>query len=236
MRFNVQGSYTFKIPITTMFLNTKLLIKGTNIITQRGESFFMNRCLNDYFNPIEEIVIGTGINIPQKSDEKLGNETARSTVITNVDLNNKQLILKTSFTSNEIKGATEIGVITKNRDKEEVLISRDVFTENQLNNEFLNGITSQIEIEYIFQFSTSHLQADWTPHPSYAKVYYVHEPSTVTAVYENTTGSGYKKVYSEAEVRNDEATFYYDPITNNLYVRTSKSSNPNNEELIVQTK
>ena len=236
MSFNIYGEYTFNIPLQTMFLNKNITIKGNNMITQLGESFFMNRCLNDTFNPISDIVIGTGIDTPKKEDDRLGNETARSSVITSVDITNKQLILKTSFTAKEIKGTTEIGVITTNQSNEEVLISRDVFTENQINDTFLTGAIGQIEIEYIFQFSTSHLKNEWTQHESYSNIYYTYEPSTVTAVFENTTGNGYQKRLSITEVANNKATFYYDYNTQNLYVQTSRSNNPKNEELMIQTK
>ena len=70
---NVNGEYYFKVHLQSMFLNEILEIKRTNLITFRGEAFFMNRWLNEEFEPIKYICLGKGTANPRKSDEKLYN-------------------------------------------------------------------------------------------------------------------------------------------------------------------
>ena len=81
MKLDVTGKYKIKIPITTMFMNTTAVISGENLITLFGESFFMNRCINDEFNPIKYIALGNASNNPKKTDMKLGNETNRKVCV-----------------------------------------------------------------------------------------------------------------------------------------------------------
>ena len=54
---NVNGEYYFKVHLQSMFLNEILEIKRTNLITFRGEAFFMNRWLNEEFEPIKYICL-----------------------------------------------------------------------------------------------------------------------------------------------------------------------------------
>ena len=110
MNLDITGFYTITIPIQTMFLNTFFKISRNNLIPFFGESFFMNLCINNDFDPINFIVLGDTSNAPLKEDMKLGNETSRHKCVCLADLNEKQLILTTTVKAKEIIGTSEIGV------------------------------------------------------------------------------------------------------------------------------
>ncbi|WP_042693414.1 hypothetical protein [Methanobrevibacter oralis] len=63
---NIKGTYNISFKFQNMFLNEEFIVSGENIITLLGESFFLNRAINEYFSPIQYIVIGDGINKPKK--------------------------------------------------------------------------------------------------------------------------------------------------------------------------
>ena len=79
----IHGSYVFK-------QKDKILLTGNNIITLLGESFFMNRAVNQHFEPIQYIVLGSSSARPKKSDVNLGNLTVKKQVESSVDLTNKK--------------------------------------------------------------------------------------------------------------------------------------------------
>ena len=220
MNLNIHGEYCFKIPITTMFLNTSIEIKGTNLITSLGESFFLQRCIDDTLNPIEYIVIGNGVNAPTKKDQSLGNETRRENTVKEVDTDNKRLILTSSFTTNDLIGITEIGVMnTSSDDREEILISHDTFYEDTLSEDFLSGVVGQVQVQYIFQFSTSQIKSGWQKVDGTNNVYYAYEPNKVKSVMDNTNSYGLSKVNNVESVERTVNSYYYDAnVTNNIYI------------------
>lgn len=246
MNFNILGEYCFKIPLTTMFINEIIVVKHENLITTMGESFFLNRCLNDNFNPIQYICIGNGINTPSKKDVKLGNETKRNTCTQIVDSDTTQIKLSTSFTGEELIGASEIGVLTTKLDGTEILISHDVFNDTILKEEFMYGLTGNISLDYYFHFSTSQLKTGWTQYGADRNVYWVFEPNDVISIYDNTTSYGLRKVNSVTSVQDIKNSYYHDTVhTNNLYIHlyhgseigsVSYAPNPNTHEIIVQNK
>ena len=79
---NIKGHYTIKCG--------EKVIRGNNLITLLGESFFMNRSVNNEFEPIQYIVLGTSSIKATKSDVNLGNETVRKKCVSEVNLNAKQ--------------------------------------------------------------------------------------------------------------------------------------------------
>ena len=62
-----------------------------NIITLLGESFFLNRMLNNKLNPIEYIVFGNSRNTPERDDMGLGNETVRKKAVKKADIESQSL-------------------------------------------------------------------------------------------------------------------------------------------------
>lgn len=228
MKLNVKGEYAIRIPIQSMFLNSSILIKNTNIITTLGESFFLNRMINDNFNPISYIVIGTAMNKPRKADISLGNETIRKKCAKEIDLNKKQIVLTTNFPVKEIYGASEIGVAN-----DSVLISHDVF--ERLDDNILTPTSGDVDITYTFNLSTGNFKTGWEVATGYLNVYYVVEPNTVNMVYEDN-GIGYRRVNSIGDLSSAAGAFYYDISTKNLYIRTIDDVNPNDKNIIVQTK
>lgn len=246
MTFDIIGEYCFKIPVINMFINEVMVVKHKNLITNLGESFFMNRCLNDKFNPIQKICIGNGINAPTKTDSKLGNETKRNTCVQIVNNDEKRIILTTKFIGEDLIGVSEIGVMTTNLDGDEILISHDVFNDIVLKEDFLYGVTGEIELEYSFYFSTSQIKTGWENYKDDDNVYWVYEPNDVISVYDSTTSYGLRKVNSIIAVRDIKNSYYHDIVkTNNLYIHLYHENNgstiinapnPNKHEIIIQNK
>ena len=225
---NIQGTYTYKIPITTMFLNTELSIQNHNIITDRGESFFLNRCINDAFNPIEYIVIGNGNRAPRRTDTKLGNERNRKKCSVRADVLNKRLVLTAKFTAEEIQETTEIGVLTRNANKDDILISHDVY--NKIDKSVFAGITGEVIVEYIYQFTTSFQKNAWLVSDETNNIYYAHEENNVIRVFENN--SGYRLVSTLEELADVPGAFYYDSVSKNLYIKPF--GDLNSSDIIIQ--
>ena len=226
----IKGKYTINIPIQTMFLHQNISVHGENIITLLGESFFMNRWINEELAPLQYIVLGKGTKRPQKNDLELSYETCRKIASPKVDLQNKELIMSASFSAEEIIDTTEIGTHTG-----EILVSHDLF--KAINeNLILGDKTSTINIDYSFSLSTGSQRIGWTVSSEDNRIYYVYEPTTVLSVIEQNTGSGYTQKNNIQELKEASATYYHDPKTKNLYIRTSKDSNPDLEEIIVENK
>ena len=231
MNFDVTGAYKITMPITTMFLNSEIVIKGENIITFFGESFFMNRCINNLFSPIKYIALGSGGNIPRKEDMKLGNETTRSKCVCTVNLDEKQLILTANFKAKEILGTSEIGVLN-----DQVLISHDRYS--KIDEDFL-GLAGECNVEYMFQFTTGALKGGWKQH-SIPYVFYTVELNHVVGVYERDSNHWYYQVDSVADLTGTLGAYYFDETTKNLYIRPRRNMSLDNfvknENIMVQVK
>lgn len=241
MNLNIKGEYYFKIPIISMFLNEMVVIKGTNLITTLGESFFLRRCIDDTLNPMEYIVIGNDTTIPLKTDLKLGNETKRANTTKSVDTANGTLTLTANFTKSDIVGITEIGVCNiSTNTNEEILISHDTFQETVLSDDFLGSVVNTIQVDYIFKFSTSQIKSGWSKASGYTNVYYVYEPNSIISIMDNTGGYGLRNLNSISAVESSKGSFFYDSLkTNNIYIHlyhndNEVSPNPNTREIIVQ--
>ena len=223
---NIKGVYTIVFNFQSMFLNTQLKITRHNIITLFGESFFLNRCINDAFNPISYIVVGTSTNIPSKDDISLGNETNRCKCRCEADLNKKALILTGKFKAKEILGTSEIGVAN-----DKILISHDSYP--KFNDESLIGFSGDVNVEYCFQFTTGYEKNDFTPSVTEG-VYYIHEENPVVGVIEGGD-SGYRKVSNLQELQGVHGAYYYDYDSKNLYINPINGDSLN-REIIIQTR
>lgn len=226
----VKGSYDIKIPIRTMFLNTELIVHGENLITLLGESFFMNRWVNDEFDPICYIKLGKGTSRPVKTDEELGKLTVNKNCSYEVNLTDKKIVLYCDCSASEIVDTCEIGV-----GNDEILISHDIF-EPITTEILLDDTTSLIHIEYAFNLLTGGLRSNWTPSKEGNNIYYIYEPSKVVGVVENNSNSGYSRKNSIEELKNETGVYYFDNNSNNLYIVTTNAKDPNTCEIIVQTK
>ena len=98
------------------------IFEGENLITLLGESFFLNRSVNNSFEPIEYILFGNSSIQAKKSDIRLGNETVRKKCSSEVNLDKKQIILTCTCSASEIIDTSEIGVAN-----DSVLISHDTY-------------------------------------------------------------------------------------------------------------
>lgn len=225
---NVKGEYCFKIHLQSMFINEILEIKRTNLITLRGEAFFMNRWLNEEFEPLKYICLGKGTANPRKSDEKLAMQTVQKACKTKVDLTNKQVILSADFTASEIQDTTEIGVKT-GCDR---LISHDSYA--KIVSSILDNVTSTVHLDYCFTIGTGSIRGNWKVSNAQNNIYRIYEPNTVIGVIENNTNSGYVRKTSINALT--PGSYYYNKNTKDLYIRNSSNSDPNNDEIIVQTK
>ena len=216
-----------------MFRQYPITIRKHNLITLLGESFLMNRLINDKLQPIQYIALGKGTARPQKKDRRLGKQTIRKTCNSTVDLDNKILTLSCDFEAKEIKDTTEIGVITN----DDVLITHDLY--EAITSAILGYSTSTVHLDYNILFSTGGIRTSWKTSTLQSNVLYTYEPNTVVSVLENNTGSGYKRVDSLNSLSSTNGAYYYDIASKNLYIRTTRDntlSNISDMEIIVQTK
>jgi len=216
-----------------MFNQYTIEITKHNIITLLGESFLMNRLINDRLQPIQYIALGKGTARPQKKDTRLGKQTIRKTCNTEVDLINKQLILSCDFEAKEILDTTEIGVITN----DDILITHDLY--ETITSTILGNSTSSIHLEYNIIFTTGGIRSQWKTSTTQNNILYTYEPNKVVNVIEYNTNSGYVKVNSLNDLKTTKGAYYYDIASKNLYIRTTKNNTLNNisdMEIIVQTK
>ena len=230
MNIDVTGYYTITIPIQTMFLDAKVEFTNFNIITLFGESFLLNRCINDEFSPIQYIALGNASNVPDKHDRKLGNETNRKKCVCTADIKEKQILLTATFKASQIIGVSEIGVFN-----DKVLISHDKF--QKIDESFL-GVVSEVKVDYVFQFSTGALKGGWKESTN-PYVFYCYEPNNVIGVFEQNTNSWYYLVDSINDLNGMKGAYYYDNQSKNLYIRPKRNMGLNelvDEEIIVQVK
>lgn len=216
-----------------MFNQYTIEITKHNLITLLGESFLMNRLINDRLQPIQYIALGKGTARPQKKDTRLGKQTIRKTCNTEVDLINKQLILSCDFEAKEILDTTEIGVITN----DDILITHDLY--ETITSTILGNSTSSIHLEYNIIFTTGGIRSQWKTSTTQNNILYTYEPNKVVNVIEYNTNSGYVKVNSLNDLKTTKGAYYYDIASKNLYIRTTKNNTLNNisdMEIIVQTK
>lgn len=225
MNINIKGSYVFR-------QNGEVILRGTNLITFQGESFFLNRPINNNFNSMKYIVLGNGLNQARKMNIKLGNETLRKECVKKADLDNKRILLTVNLNASEVIGTSEIGVAN-----DDILISHDVY--ERITAGDLNSSVGDIEVEYSFQLSTSAIRSDWkklTGSYENNNIYYISEPNEIIGVLEDNTNCGYRKTNSFAELLTYFGAYYYDRSIGQLYIRTSRNTDPVNDTIIVQTK
>lgn len=221
---NIKGHYTIKCG--------EKVIRGNNLITLLGESFFMNRSVNNEFEPIQYIVLGNSSIKATKSDVNLGNETVRKKCVSEVNLNAKQIILYCSCTASEILGISEIGVANN-----EILISHDVF--EAINEEFITDNIDSVEINYTFDLQSASQRTGWQYYTEgddeeVNNIYYIVEETTVTGVTEKDSNSGYRSVNSIDSLKLYTGAYYYDDITDTLFIRTTKNDDPNGYKILIQ--
>ena len=218
----IHGSYVFK-------QKDKILLTGNNIITLLGESFFMNRAVNQHFDPIQYIVLGSSNSRPKKSDVNLGNLTVKKQVESSVDLTNKKIILKATFEAGEVLGTCEIGVAN-----DDILISHDIY--EKMTSTFLEDSIGTVDVEYTFELTTGSIRKDFNKVADKNYTYWIAEPSLVVGVTEKDTNCGLRSVISIDEVESVIGSYYYSLSTKNLYIHTTRNSNPNLENIIIETK
>lgn len=226
---NIKGSYIIK-------QGEKVIVDGTNIITNIGESFFMNRAVNVEFAPLQYIVLGTSSIRAKKTDTGLGHETFRKRANIEINWNTKQILMYVSCNLAEILNTCEIG--TSNG---EVLISHDTYP--KITVEDMGENIDSVEITYIFDFSTSCMRKGWLPYNTadlengeLNHIYFIVEESNIVRVYENinkTMQNGYRAVRNVDELKTMKGAYYYDPFDKILYVRTFYDEDPNNLNIMM---
>ena len=218
---NVKGKYK-------ICQNNQIIREGENLITQLGEGFFLNRCVNNETNPMKYIVIGNGDTVPLKTDDRLGNELVRKTASATANLNEISVDLICSFSASEIMGVSEIGVAN-----DKILISHDVF--NEIDSDALINPVGEVQVTYSFQFSTATIRQGWVEVEN-SNIYRIYEPSNIIMVYENTTKNGYVKVDSEEICNSTSSSYYYNRDIQVLYVHTSNGNHPDTMDLIIHSR
>ena len=216
-----------------MFQQYTIKITKNNLITLLGESFLMNRLINDKLQPIQYIALGKGTARPQKKDTRLGKQTIRKTCNSTVDLKNKILTLSCDFEAKEILNTTEIGVITQG----DILITHDLY--ETITSDILGASNSSVYLEYNLIFTTGGIRSQWRTSTLRNNVLYTYEPNKVVNVIENNTNSGYTRVNNLTDLNNTKGAYYYDIASKNLYIRTTQNNTIgtiSRMEIIVQTK
>lgn len=223
---NIKGSYVIQAG--------KNILRGDNIITLLGESFFLNRAINNEFNPIKYIVLGNSSIQAKRGDISLGNETVRKRCVCEANLEKKQIILTCSCTAKEILGTTEIGVAN-----DDILISHDIYT--AINDSFITNDIDSVEITYTFDLSTLAVRGDWKYYTSADSgntkynIYYTVEENNVKGVSEADNGNGYKCVKTLNSLKTVTGAYYYDTNNKTLFIRTSNNDNPVNYRILIST-
>lgn len=218
----IHGRYVFK-------QQDKIILEGNNLITLFGESFFMNRAVNQHFEPIKYIMLGSSNARPKKSDISLGNLTVKKQVTSSVDLSNKKIILEATFEAGEVLGTCEIGVAN-----DDVLISHDIY--EKMSSSFLEDSIGEVDVTYSFELTTGSIRKDFNKVADKDYTYWIAEPSLVVGVTEKDTNCGLRSVSSIDEVESVIGSYYYSLSTKNLYIHTTRNSNPNLENIIIETK
>lgn len=218
----IHGKYVFK-------QQDKIILEGNNLITLLGESFFMNRVVNQHFEPIKYIMLGSSNARPKKSDISLGNLTVKKQVTSSVDLINKKIILKATFEAGEVLGTCEIGVAN-----DDILISHDIY--EKMSSSFLEDSIGEVDVTYSFELTTGSIRKDFNKVADKDYTYWIAEPSLVVGVTEKDTNCGLRYVDSIDDVEDTVGSYYYSISTKNLYIHTTRSSNPNLENIIIETK
>ena len=218
----IKGSYIFK-------QKDKIILEGNNLITLLGESFFMNRAVNQHFEPIKYIMLGSSNARPKKSDVNLGNLTVKKQVASSVDLGNKRIILEATFEAGEVLGTCEIGVAN-----DDVLISHDIY--EKMTSSFLEDSIGEVDVTYTFEITTGSIRKDFNKVADKNYTYWIAEPALVVGVTEKDTNSGLRVVSSIEDVESTVGSYYYSIQTKNLYIHTTRNSNPNLENIIIETK
>lgn len=222
MKLDIKGHYVFK-------QNNRIILEGENLITLLGESFFLNRAINDHFDHIQYIVLGSSSARPKKSDMNLGNLTVKKSVDSIVDLNTKCIVLEATFSAGEVLGTSEIGVAN-----DELLISHDVY--EKISDSFLEDSIGDVDVTYTFELTTGSIRKNFSKVVDKNYTYWVAEPSQVVGVTEKDTSCGYRCVDSVEAVESIVGSYYYSRETKNLYIHTTRNSNPNLENIIIETK
>ena len=202
----IKGSYIFK-------QKDKIILEGNNLITLLGESFFMNRAVNQHFEPIKYIMLGSSNARPKKSDVNLGNLTVKKQVASSVDLNNKRIILEATFEAGEVLGTCEIGVAN-----DDVLISHDIY--EKMTSSFLEDSIGEVDVTYTFEITTGNIRKDFNKVADKNYTYWIAEPALVVGVTEKDTNSGLRVVSSIEDVESTVGSYYYSIQTKNLYIHT----------------
>lgn len=218
----IHGKYVFK-------QQDKIILEGNNLITLLGESFFMNRVVNQHFEPIKYIMLGSSNARPKKSDISLGNLTVKKQVTSSVDLINKKIILKATFEAGEVLGTCEIGVAN-----DDILISHDIY--EKMSSSFLEDSIGEVDVTYSFELTTGSIRKDFNKVADKDYTYWIAEPSLVVGVTEKDTNCGLRYVDSIDDVEDTVGSYYYSISTKNLYIHTTRSTNPNLENIIIETK
>ena len=210
------------------------------MITLLGESFLLNRVINNEFTPIEYLVFGNSSIAAMKSDISLGNETVRKRCVCEVNLETKQIILSCSCTAKEILGTTEIGAVSG-----EVLISHDVY--DAINDSFITNDIDSVEITYTIDLVTSSQRSNWKYYSSADSgntrynIYYTVEENPVVSVSEEISGvaksiNGYKGVKTLNALKSASGAYFYDDNTKTLFIRTINNSDPNDLKILIATR
>lgn len=195
------------------------------MITLKGESILMNNLYKETKNYLKYLAVGNSDTTPTYTDTSLSNEITRMEATISYNPNLKALIVIGDFEVSEIEDACEIGVFTNQND----LVSHDLF------NSLPSGYDSTIHLEYRFNLDPFYKVVSWKT-TGYDNVYVSLVDNVVQAVFERTTNAGYSPQKSLDGVYNNNASFYYDTGSKQLFIHTSMSVEPSALDIHILTR
>ena len=101
---------------------------------------------------------------------------------------------------------------------------------------FIEFSIGEVDVTYAFELTTCRIRKDFNKVADKDYTYWIAEPSLVVGVTEKDTNCGLRYVDSIDDVEDTVGSYYYSISTKNLYIHTTRSSNPNLENIIIETK
>lgn len=193
------------------------------MITTRGRAILLNRLINNQNQPIQNIVLGTGKGRPSIHDMTLEELKVMKQAEPVININNPLIEFKATFTEDELKNCTEIGLTTRDN----VLVCRDVFDNTKIPK------VHHINITYTLKLNSGFYDYDWVRIPSKNNVYKRISTEKVTGVYEPASKTGYQRVDSIDDLYSTAASYYHDELNQKLYIHT-KGVNPQRNDVEIK--
>ncbi|MCI6931351.1 MAG: hypothetical protein MR750_08890 [Methanobrevibacter boviskoreani] len=188
----------------------EIYTQSGNIITSLAINFMLNCLIKENNEFIKKINFGTGKTTPTANDVKLENNIS-SSIIESSRIENNIVTFNTTFTTEDVNGANEIGVFTN----QGTLISRDILSDT------LNVPSgSYITVTYSYIIGTGSHITNWDTEELFDGTIIYSTPATTFEQLEQTYKGKINDIsqVNSKELLTTEGTYYVDTSKNILYV------------------